>query len=115
MADLDQHGDGGTTADPAPEPIAPGLTANPPALDAPADGTGWGLVHIPEFDRPTAPIAEGVSLEKVRQETSGARPAERPAASAPSHIVRKFASRRCPDSLSTDSGWNWTPCSGSSR
>lgn len=37
----------------------------PPALDTPADTMVFGAMHVPDFDRETFPLAEGVSLEEV--------------------------------------------------
>ncbi len=41
--------------------------------------------------------------------TSGARPTERCSASSDPQLTSQFASSRWPPSVSTDSGWNWTP------
>lgn len=47
------------------EQIAPRQDGPPPAVEAPADTMVWGRMHVPAFDRPAFPLAEGVSLEEV--------------------------------------------------
>ena len=38
-----------------------------------------------------------------------------PSGTSNPHTASQFASIRWPPSVSTDSGWNWTPSTGSSR
>ncbi|MGO1227935.1 MAG: class E sortase [Brachybacterium sp.] len=47
------------------EQIAPRQEGPPPAVETPADTMVWGRMHVPAFDRPAFPLAEGVSLEEV--------------------------------------------------
>ncbi|WP_299299475.1 class E sortase [uncultured Brachybacterium sp.] len=47
------------------EQIAPRQDGPPPAVQTPADTMVWGKMHVPDFDRPAFPLAEGVSLEEV--------------------------------------------------
>ncbi len=50
---------------PAPTQPAP-QRRDPPPVSAPgAMHEVWGILHIPRFDRPAIPLAEGVSLPKV--------------------------------------------------
>ncbi|MDN5899090.1 MAG: class E sortase [Brachybacterium sp.] len=37
----------------------------PPVPGTPSDTKVWGTMHVPSFDRPEFPLAEGVSLEQV--------------------------------------------------
>ncbi|WP_394216490.1 class E sortase [Brachybacterium vulturis] len=45
--------------------IAPRQEGPPPVPATPADTKVWGTMHVPAFDRPEFPLAEGVSLEQV--------------------------------------------------
>jgi sortase A len=47
------------------EQIAPRQDGPPPQLEAPVDTMVFGRMHVPAFDRPEFPLAEGVSLEEV--------------------------------------------------
>ncbi|MGP9744267.1 class E sortase [Brachybacterium sp. AOP29-B2-41] len=47
------------------EQIAPRQDGPPPVPETPADTMVWGKMHVPAFDRPAFPLAEGVSLEQV--------------------------------------------------
>ena len=47
------------------EEIAPRQEGPPPIPETPQDTMVWGKMHVPAFDRPQFPLAEGVSLEKV--------------------------------------------------
>ncbi|GAA4521898.1 hypothetical protein GCM10023160_09480 [Brachybacterium paraconglomeratum] len=47
------------------EQIAPRQDGPPPVVETPADTMVWGKMHVPAFDRPAFPLAEGVSLEEV--------------------------------------------------
>lgn len=47
------------------ERIAPRQDGPPPVPEIPGDTMVWGKMHVPAFDRPQFPLAEGVSLEKV--------------------------------------------------
>lgn len=47
------------------EQIAPRQDGPPPSVETPADTMVWGKMHVPAFDRPAFPLAEGVSLEEV--------------------------------------------------
>ncbi|MGP9538417.1 class E sortase [Brachybacterium sp. AOP43-C2-M15] len=47
------------------ERIAPRQDGPPPVPEIPGENMVWGKMHVPDFDRPTFPLAEGVSLEEV--------------------------------------------------
>src|SRR5690606_20192768 len=47
------------------EQIAPRQDGPPPVPDAPEEGKVWATMHVPAFDRPRFPLAEGVDLESV--------------------------------------------------
>lgn len=47
------------------EQIAPRQDGPPPVPDAPEEGKVWATMHVPAFDRPRFPLAEGVDLENV--------------------------------------------------
>jgi sortase A len=47
------------------EQIAPRQDGPPPAPGTPGDTMVFGTMHVPDFDRRTFPLAEGVSLEEV--------------------------------------------------
>jgi sortase A len=47
------------------ERIAPRQDGPPPIPDIPGENMVWGTMHVPVFDRPRFPLAEGVSLEQV--------------------------------------------------
>lgn len=47
------------------ESVAPRQEGPPPVPAAPEDTKVWGTMHVPAFDRPDFPLAEGVSLEQV--------------------------------------------------
>ena len=57
----------------------------------------------------------GRPLRRAQSRTSGCSPTERATAWSSPQISSQFASSRWPPSVSTDSGWNCTPCSGSAR
>ncbi|ASK65452.1 class E sortase [Brachybacterium avium] len=45
--------------------IAPRQEGPPPVPETPQDTKVWATMHVPDFDRPQFPLAEGVSLEQV--------------------------------------------------
>lgn len=47
------------------EAVAPRQEGPPPVPETPAETKVWGTLHVPAFDRPEFPLAEGVSLEQV--------------------------------------------------
>lgn len=47
------------------ETIAPRQDGPPPTAEAPEDTKVWATMHVPAFDRPNFPLAEGVGLDEV--------------------------------------------------